>query len=237
MASNDKPTLAAKLARIGKEIGTVDKSGRNTQQNYNYIEYGVVAGRIRELFDTYGVIIIPSVDDYQVDEITNKYGNRGYHYTLKMSFKLINGDDANDATTATWLGESADYGDKGINKAETSGTKYFLMRLFNVSEKGEEEADSNSPEIEKTTRVVKQKDSGMVSEFEFTAEEIAEAKTKLRATKDLGALKSTFITLGKIRNCPEIVELKNELKNKFVDEDTDVKFANAKEAIDEHFNK
>lgn len=237
MANNDKMTLAAKLARIGKEIGTVDKSGRNTQQNYNYIEYGVVAGRIRELFDTYGVIIIPSVDDYQVDEITNKYGNRGYHYTLKMSFKLINGDDAEDNTTATWLGESADYGDKGINKAETSGTKYFLMRLFNVSEKGEEEADSKSPEIEKTTRVVKQRDDGAVSEFEFTAEEITDAKTKLRMSKDLAELKTNFITLGKVRNCPEVVELKNELKDKFVAEDVDVKVANAKEAIDKHFNK
>lgn len=237
MASNDKKTLAAKLARIGKEIGTVDKSGRNTQQNYNYIEYGVVAGRIRELFDTYGVIIIPSVDEYQADEITNKYGNRGYHYTLKMSFKIINGDDANDTITATWLGESADYGDKGINKAETSGTKYFLMRLFNVSEKGEEEADSKSPEIENITRVVKQRENGMVSEFEFTAEEITDAKTKLRMSKDLNELKSVFITLGKIRNCPEVVALKNELKDKFVVEDMDVKVGNAKEKIDEHFNK
>ena len=52
-----------------------------------------------------------------------------------------------------WLGESADYGDKGVNKAETSGTKYFLMRLFNISEKGEEEADSKTPEITETKAV------------------------------------------------------------------------------------
>ena len=68
-----KMSLAAKLARIGKEIGRVEKSGTNQQQNYNYIEYGMVAGRIRELFDEYGVIIIPSVKEITVDEITNKY--------------------------------------------------------------------------------------------------------------------------------------------------------------------
>lgn len=147
-----KLSLATKLARIGKEIGTVDKTGKNQQQNYNYIEYGVVAGRIRELFDIYGVIIIPNVDEYSVDEILNKYGNKGYHYTLKMSFRIVNGDDANDFLTAQWMGESADYGDKGINKAETSGTKYFLMRLFNISEKGEEEADEKSPEIVDTQK-------------------------------------------------------------------------------------
>ena len=146
-----KMSLAAKLARIGKEIGRIEKSGTNQQQNYNYIEYGTVAGRIRELFDEYGVIIIPSVKEITVDEITNKYKNAGYHYRLNMEFTIINGDDMSDRLTATWLGESADYGDKGINKAETSGTKYFLMRLFNVSEKGEEEADSKSPEIKKST--------------------------------------------------------------------------------------
>ena len=236
MANSEKLTLATKLAKIGKEIGKVDKSGRNTQQSYNYIEYGVVAGRIRELFDTYGVIIVPSVDNYQVDEITGRNGGRGYHYMLNMSFRLINGDDPSDSVTATWLGESADFGDKGINKAETSGTKYFLMRLFNVSEKGEEEADSKSPEFEEITRVVKRK-NGVATEFQFTEEEIKAAKEKLEAATNLSELKSTFITLGKVRNCPEIVELKNELKNKFVSEDTDVQIAEGKDIIDAHFNK
>lgn len=236
MANSEKLTLAAKLARIGKEIGKVDKSGRNTQQSYNYIEYGVVAGRIRELFDTYGVIIVPSVESYQVDEITGRNGGRGYHFMLNMSFKLINGDDPADFITSSWLGESADFGDKGINKAETSGTKYFLMRLFNVSEKGEEEADSKSPEFEEITRVVKRK-NGVATEFQFTEEEIKVAKEKLEAATDLSELKSTFITLGKVRNCPEIVELKNELKNKFVSEDTDVQIAESKDIIDAHFNK
>lgn len=156
VASETKRTLAAKLAKIGREIGKVEKSGKNSQQNYNYIEYGVVAGRIRELFDEHGVIIIPSVEDVAVDTITNKYGNAGYHYRLTMSFTIINGDDPTDTLTASWVGESADYGDKGINKAETSGTKYFLMRLFNVSEKGETEADKESPEMRASQPVARQ---------------------------------------------------------------------------------
>jgi len=32
-------TLATKLAQIGREIGAVSKSGRNSMQNYNFIEY------------------------------------------------------------------------------------------------------------------------------------------------------------------------------------------------------
>lgn len=92
----EKLSLAAKLARIGNEIGTVKKGGRNSQQNYDYIEYSVVAGKIRELFDKYGLIIMPEVIDYEKEEVENKYGTKGYHYTLKMKFTLVNADDKED---------------------------------------------------------------------------------------------------------------------------------------------
>lgn len=231
---NEMPmTLASKLAHIGKEIGAISKSGKNTQQNYNYIEYGVVAGRIRELFDQYHVIIIPAVVDYNVDEITNRSGGRGYHYVLNMNFTISNGDDPTEIMTATWLGESADYGDKGINKAETSAVKYFLMRLFNVSEKGEEEADRVSPEIASTKRMDARADAPQ--EHEFTADEIKEAQDKLRSATTLEDLKLTFVRIGSIRKLPEIIALKNELKDTLALADVDVATAEAKEKLDAHF--
>lgn len=201
--SQDKNTLslASKLAAIGKEIGAVDKSGRNTQQNYAYIEYGVVAGRIRELFDKYHIIIIPNVDNVIQDEITNKYGNKGYHYILNMTFTLINGDDVEDQEIASWAGEASDYGDKGINKAETSGTKYFLMRLFNISEKGDDN-DGNTPdEITETKKKSK-----------FSDQEIATAKLKLGSCGDLETLKNTYQGLGDISKDAEIIKYTNVMK-------------------------
>ena len=218
MTNEKKPmTLAQKLAKIGKEIGAVSKSGTNKEQKYNYIEYGVVAGRIRELFDTYGIIIVPKVDDYKADEVTSKYGNKGYHYVLRMSFKLINGDDKDDFIETSWLGESADFGDKGINKAETSGTKYFLMRLFNVSEKGEEEADKASPEFTSARAVV-------------TAEQLQAAKDSLADADSLDDLKLRFVKLGNLRTHPEIIAYKDECKRSFMS-DAEV----AKEMLDEQF--
>lgn len=204
----NKQSLASKLAAIGKEIGAVDKSGKNQQQNYNYIEYGVVAGRIRELFDKYGVIIVPSVESVTQDEITNKYGGKGYHYILHMTFMLINGDDPDDREIASWLGEASDYGDKGVNKAETAGTKYFLMRLFNVSEKGDEDADRTTPEQMSDTRPVVDKKDGRDMA-------IAEAKIKLAMAQSMTELKATYAKLGAIALVPEIVEYKDNLKAKF----------------------
>lgn len=204
-------TLASKLAAIGKEIGAVDKSGKNTQQNYNYIEYGVVAGRIRELFDKYHIVIVPSVENVNQDEVTNKFGGKGYHYLLEMSFTIVNGDDTEDKMISKWIGEATDYGDKGINKAETAGTKYFLMRLFNVSEKGEVEADGESPAPMTETR-----SKGASSGFSgrYTKADVDEAKVKLSMAKDVDELKIVYAKLGGIMLDKEIIAYKNELKEK-----------------------
>lgn len=139
-----KPSLAAKIAAISKDLGTIKKGGHNAEQHYDFIEYAAVSGKIRELLDKHGVAIIPTVTDYERDDVKSRNGGTGYHYTLKMHFTVINADDQEDKIEADWMGESTDWGDKGINKAETSGTKYFLMRLFNISEKGDADNDPDS---------------------------------------------------------------------------------------------
>lgn len=195
-------SLATKLATIGKEIGAVSKSGKNQQQHYDFIEYSVVAGKIRELFDKYHIIIIPSVDSVSTDEIKSKYDSTGYHYVLTMTFTLINGDDKEDREIASWCGEASDFGDKGINKAETAGTKYFLMRLFNISEKGEDN-DANSVEIKSSRKSSK-----------YSSGEISVAKLKLGTCGDIEELKETYNSLGDIKYEDEIKKFTNELKAK-----------------------
>ena len=210
-------SLAAKIARIGKEIGKVDKTGQNTKQNYSYIEYAEVAGRIRELFDEYGVIIVPNVDEYSMDVISNVKGGKGYHYNLRMSFTVINADDPDDKIVATWLSESADYGDKGINKAETSGTKYFLMRLFNISEKGEKESDADTPNISDTKKVdMKPSRKGP------SVRDISYAKDALSTAQNTQELRTIFAMMSKeLQALPEIVDYAKELKEKLEEKGED----------------
>lgn len=142
--SETKPTLAARIAAISKDIGAIQKGGHNREQHYDFIEYAAVSGKIRELLDKHGVAIIPSVTSYERDDVKSRNGATGYHYTLQMRFTAINSDDPQDRLEADWMGESTDWGDKGINKAETSGTKYFYMRLFNISEKGDADNDPDN---------------------------------------------------------------------------------------------
>ena len=141
---SEKKTLAARIAEISKDLGAIKKGGHNKEQHYDFIEYAAVSGKIRELLDKHGVAIIPSVESYERDDVKSRNGATGYHYTLKMHFTVINAEDQQDTIEATWMGESTDWGDKGVNKAETSGTKYFYMRLFNISEKGDADNDPDS---------------------------------------------------------------------------------------------
>lgn len=142
--STEKKTLAAKIAAISKDLGAIKKGGHNGEQHYDFIEYAAVSGKIRELLDKHGVAIIPSVTDYERDDVKSRNGASGYHYTLRMHFVIINADDPNDKIESDWLGESTDWGDKGINKAETAGTKYFYMRTFNISEKSDADNDPDN---------------------------------------------------------------------------------------------
>lgn len=156
-------SLASKLAKIASELGAIKKDGKNAQQNYNFIEYAAVAGKLRDLLDKYQVIVLPEVNEYEKEPASN---GKGCHYLLKMTFTIVNGEKPEEQYVRHWLSESADYGDKGVNKAETAGTKYFLMRLFQISEKGDD-PDNDSPEVNSEPKV----------DFEVYDKRIKEAPT------------------------------------------------------------
>lgn len=138
-------TLAGRIAKISAEIGSIAKTGRNVEQGYQFIEYGEVAAQIRMLHDKYGVAILPQITSYTSNEVRTAKGRIGYHFVLNMKFRVVNTDDQNDVFESSWLGEATDFGDKGINKASTAGEKYFLMKLYHISEKGDD-PDETTPD-------------------------------------------------------------------------------------------
>ncbi len=146
IVNDERPlSLSARVARISSEVGPIAKNGQNIEQKYNFIESSEVSAQIRRLHNEYGIAIFPEIESYAVDEVVNYKGKVGYHYLLNMRFKVVNTDDQSDFFEQKWLGESTDWGDKGINKAATAGEKYFLMKLYHISEKGDD-PDLNTPQ-------------------------------------------------------------------------------------------
>lgn len=195
-------TIAAKIAAISKDLGAIAKTGHNKEQGFDFIEYAMVSGRIRELFDKHGLAIIPQVKEILVTEnITSKYGKQGYHYILKMSFQIISAD-SDEVIERDWLGESTDYGDKGINKAETSGVKYFYMRTFNISEKSDTENDPDGQDNSTKNAPLKdtETDFGAIQETVDAIDDIDSLSDYYRSLDVAKKLPSTQNRINKIIN-------------------------------------
>jgi len=147
MAKTQQLNLYQKLAKITGEIGVIAKDGNNQQQKYKYIEYETIAGKFRELFSKYGVVLIPSMVEQERSAITTSRGSSGVSTVCHFEFTVVNADKPDDRFVVKWQGEAADYGDKATNKAATAAVKYYLMRQFNISSKGDEDPDSQTPEV------------------------------------------------------------------------------------------
>ena len=164
MAETQQLNLYQKLAKITGEIGVIAKDGNNQQQKYKYIEYETIAGKFRELFSKYNVVLIPSMVEQERTNITTARGASGVSTVCHFEFTVVNADKPDDRFVVKWQGEAADYGDKATNKAATAAVKYYLMRQFNISSKGDEDPDSQTPEV-----AVKQQKPAMASVRQITA--------------------------------------------------------------------
>lgn len=151
--------LFQKLAAITGEVGIIKKDGTNTEQHYSFIEYAAVAGRLRDLFADYGIVIVPymaKASNQTRTEFSSRNGAKGTAVLIDFTFVVYNADKPEEKISVTWVGEAADYGDKATNKAATAALKYYLMRQFNISEKGED-PDAESPETAGATATTTKK--------------------------------------------------------------------------------
>lgn len=185
MAETQQLNLYQKLAKITGEIGVIAKDGNNQQQKYKYIEYETIAGKFRELFSKYGVVLIPSMVEQERSAITTSRGSSGVSTVCHFEFTVVNADKPDDRFVVKWQGEAADYGDKATNKAATAAVKYYLMRQFNISSKGDEDPDSQTPEVAQ-----KQQKPAMASVRQIVA------VSKLLASKGVTSDKDRKAILG-----------------------------------------
>ena len=98
---------------------------------------------------------------------------------------MVNADKPDDRFVVKWQGEAADYGDKATNKAATAAVKYYLMRQFNISSKGDEDPDSQTPEV-----AAKQQKPAMASVRQIVA------VSKLLASKGVASDEDRKAILG-----------------------------------------
>lgn len=119
------------IHQVMKEVGYVQKKGRNDFHKYNYAGEADLLAVLRPAMLEAGLILLPSL----VDQVwTDEHGNT--HIVMEYTLAHVSGDvwpetlripgSGNDMSSKGRLG------DKGPYKALTGANKYLLFKLFQI---------------------------------------------------------------------------------------------------------
>lgn len=124
--------LAAAIAKATIEVGGFVADKRNNEQNYSYISADAVLERGGLALARVGVSVIPAVTSFDFKFFPRP--NRSDRIDALVNFTMTV-CYLGERFEAPWVGCGSDYStpDKALYKAITSGHKYYLMKLLNIS--------------------------------------------------------------------------------------------------------
>lgn len=188
-ASNPTKNLYQKLLAITEEIGKIDKTGRNQQQGYAFIEQAQVVAEVRVQLAKHGVMIIPETTNRALNQVTSSKGTPMTQAIVASRYTLVNADDPTDRMVCEWdAGEALDTSDKATNKAVTASDKYFKMKLFNISDKDDPDASTPEAPAKAPEKLAEPQDEpGELLTTDQITELMTIAKRKGYATKEAAA--------------------------------------------------
>lgn len=162
----DEKNLIQKIAAVSLEVGSLRADKTNSSQNYDYISADKILSVAGKKLAAAGIVIRAYIEEDSVEAVqyTNSYGKTNTRWDARIAFTMIVSDGGNYQIEDKWIGRGNDSAtpDKAHYKALTSGHKYYLMKLLNISvgnEDGEHEpaeepaaeADAhNAPQPQKT---------------------------------------------------------------------------------------
>lgn len=134
--------IAKKMLEASKSIGHIEKGGFNAHFKFKFQAWDDVLPAIRDALAEVGLWIIPSATmNSRIGDVT----------TVDLTFQIID-TDTGETMIATWVGEGKDGQDKGVQKAGTSGTKYWFLKAFQIPCEGVEDTDALAPETKEKAK-------------------------------------------------------------------------------------
>lgn len=143
--------LFAKMARVMGSVRTLEKTGENKFDKYNYVTSDAIATRIGKALAAEGVAFLPSLVNVETSEYTAKSGGSNFRTVVQMQITFAC-TDSGATYTILWSGEAIDRSDKSISKAAVSAVKYALLKTFLLAGGDEEDADAESPVVDAPQR-------------------------------------------------------------------------------------
>lgn len=156
------PKLAQKIFNVMSEVGTVEKTGRNTAQNYDYAKETDVLDAVRPLLIKNKLLLIKIAEEYKNTAVHSTRSGTGQTLTeLCATYRWIDIETGHYLDTQQ-VSTGIDTGDKGSYKASTGGKKYNLLTNLFISTGDDPEADektdhNNAPQTNTQLATDKQK--------------------------------------------------------------------------------
>lgn len=152
-----------KLIEIRKTCEYLKKDNQGYQ--FNYVSSSQTLGTLRAAMDENGLLLVPSVESYEVRDHQTKNGSHEYFTILKMVFTWVNADNPEEKVSCPWTGQGLDNGEKGVGKALTYAEKYFLLKFFNIAtDKDDPDSNQSKTQPEQQSSQGKQ-DKGWYNDF------------------------------------------------------------------------
>lgn len=127
-------TIYAKIAKAMAQVERVPKTGYNSFHKYAYATETDLTESIRPILTECGLAFFSSVLEQS---------REGEFTKAKMEFTVAD-TETGECIKSTYWGEGQDKGDKGLYKAYTGATKYFLMKTFLIPTGDDPESDEGA---------------------------------------------------------------------------------------------
>lgn len=126
---SEHPSVVECLSTAMEEIRAVGKTGKNTQQNYNFRGIDAVVNAASPAFRKVGIVVTPELKsvDYETVEVGNK---RSLMQSCKVVVAYTFHGPAGDSITAVAPGEAMDSGDKATAKAMSVAFRTALLQAL-----------------------------------------------------------------------------------------------------------
>jgi hypothetical protein len=146
MSENGKPSIQEALAAAKAAVGAVKKTGRNTQQNYNFRGIDAVVNAASPELNKAGVIVMPMLQSIEYDTVeVGQKRTPMAHVRVRVIYRFHG--PAGDYLDAEVPGESMDSGDKATPKAMSVAYRIALLQALNLPT---DDADPDSQSYERS---------------------------------------------------------------------------------------
>jgi len=171
MSDKAHELIYEKIPLVMKEIGVIEKTEKNKEQNYSFRGIDNLYNAINQVLARHGVFCVPTAGEMTREERKSSRGNTLLYTILRMKYTFYATDGSSlDAHT---VGEAMDSGDKSCNKAMSAAQKYAFLQVFCIPTEEPKDTENETHEVAPKNTVVEyitpsqvEKLKGLIAETE-----------------------------------------------------------------------